>query len=85
MKLSEWKKLVHRNTVRVDAIPHCQVCSGEYIGISLTENSIIVPAHYDARIPGGFGWGYVCRRHFKSMRCKLGVGLGQRLVLRNVA
>jgi hypothetical protein len=37
-------------------------------------------ACYDAKIPGS-GWMYTCEEHFKAYGMRLGIGLGQRLIL----
>lgn len=39
------------------------------------------PAYADAKSLGG-PWGFFCEQDFHAARCKLGVGRGQRLVLR---
>jgi len=53
--------------VRVPELPKCDIC-GE-------------PAHYDAASLDG-RWGYFCQQHFNShTRGKLGLGVGQKLIL----
>jgi len=39
------------------------------------------PAYADARIPMYGSWGNVCKPCFDHYGCKLGLGLGQRLIL----
>ena len=38
------------------------------------------PAEYDARTRNG--WGYLCQAHFDLLGCSLGLGKGQRLIVR---
>lgn len=59
----------------VSKIPPCDVC--------LTDKRQ-TPAYADARLQRGFhmgSWAYVCREHFNSHGCELGLGSGQVLVL----
>ena len=53
--------------VVVSTIPKCQFCEQ--------------PAMYDAVV--GRPWGYVCNIHFAEYECKVGLGLGQKLILRD--
>lgn len=41
-------------------------------------------AKYDVRIPSFATWGYVCETHFQQFDCQVGLGRGQRLVLKEV-
>ena len=54
-------------SVEVAVIPACDVCGD--------------PAIADAATNIG-PWAYVCERHFAELGCALGLGRGQRLVLR---
>lgn len=54
-------------TAEVAFIPECDFCSNG------------TPAYADAKTV--YGWGYVCRGHFLSGDCQLGLGKGQKLVL----
>jgi hypothetical protein len=59
------------NTILVERIPFCDIdaAHGE--------------AYADARIPAtGGSWGYLCKACFDYFECSLGLGRGQRLVLR---
>ena len=56
--------------VEVLSLPKCDFCSEQ--------------AHYDARIPAYATWGYVCETHFQQFECKLGLGRGQKLILKGV-
>ena len=60
-------------TVLVDEIPDCDLC----VSRPAPMNS---PAYADANL--GRGWAYVCSDHFALFCCSLGLGRGQRLVLR---
>lgn len=59
--------------VEVEQIPECDVC----IAIGKIANSAVA----DVRLDTGT-WANVCEEHFKQYNCKLGLGLGQRFVLR---
>lgn len=62
-------------TALVDELPDCDMCKVE----GRTE-----PAEYDARIRATGGrWGNLCQRHFDQFRCRLGLGMGQKLVVRS--
>lgn len=54
-------------TALVPEYPKCCLCPDE--------------AHFDCKIAGG-SWGYVCDAHFLLVGGPLGIGRGQRLVLR---
>lgn len=58
-------------TAIVSELPDCGLCL--YEGKK-------EPAEYDAKIPGS-GWNYLCQKHFDHFGCKLGLGMGQKLVL----
>lgn len=45
------------------------------------EHDVDTPAYADALLGFVGSWAYVCRRHFDAYGCKLGLGLGQVLVL----
>lgn len=53
----------------VDRLPTCDFC---------TE-----PAEYDAMLPLYRTWANVCRRHFIEYECRLGVGFGQKLIVKD--
>lgn len=55
-------------SVEVLQLPKCDFCDER--------------AKYDARIPAFATWGYVCPTHFQQFDCKVGLGKGQRLVLK---
>lgn len=61
--------------------------SGDHTEVEMTSipDCDIDPSHgeayADAKTAGG-PWGYVCRACFDSLGCELGLGRGQRLVLR---
>lgn len=40
-----------------------------------------IPARYDARVPGGTSWAYLCEECFTRVGARLGTGFGQRLML----
>lgn len=40
------------------------------------------PATYDARMKGGTAWAYLCDDHFAIKGAGLGLGIGQRLIVR---
>lgn len=54
--------------VVVDKLPNCDICKCQ-------------PASYDAKTKDG-PWGNLCEDDFKKHGVGLGLGLGQRLVLR---
>jgi hypothetical protein len=55
------------NWVAVDVLPNCDVCGAV--------------ASYDALLFGS-KWGYACQECFDNFGAAVGLGLGQRLVLR---
>jgi hypothetical protein len=57
----------------VTELPMCDVCKHN--------GDATVPAQYDARLSTG-QWGFVCVTHFTLYQGKVGLGLGQRLVIR---
>lgn len=52
-------------TVSISKLPNCDICDK--------------PAYADASLGGP--WAYVCKQHFDENDCKLGLGLGQKLIL----
>lgn len=60
----------------VDSIPCCDICKAEY--------GKTIPAYADARLPGygGGAWANVCRNHFNWHGGRLGLGLGQKFILK---
>lgn len=54
--------------VTVDKLPKCSICKED--------------ASYDAKIRGMSSWGYLCEKHFKTMGSGLGLGKGQKLILK---
>ena len=62
-------------TALVDELPPCDLCKME------GKNE---PAEYDARTRTG-QWGNLCQDHFDQQGCRLGLGFGQKLVLRGSA
>ena len=56
----------------VDSFPPCDL------------NPAHGPAAYDARVQGLSSWAYQCEECFAALGAGLGLGLGQRLVLREV-
>lgn len=77
-KAPQAAKLPKGSFATVDQYPDCDVCKDE-----LPRRAKAVPAHYDARVFGTSTWSYVCERHFRECSCHLGVGWGQKLVLRD--
>lgn len=61
---------------KVASIPNCDLPHHDPV----TGLPRKVLAYADARIPA-VGWAYVCKAHFDSYGCSLGMGKGQRLVL----
>lgn len=59
--------------VVVKTLPPCDLCEAE--GRQRV-------ATYDARIKGGTAWGYLCDDHFATKGAGLGLGIGQRLIVR---
>ena len=55
--------------VRVAELPKCQLCPN-------------AEAEYDFLVPGTSHWGYGCRSCFIDRGGRVGVGLGQKLVLK---
>lgn len=58
----------------VPALPMCDLCKHR-LGINN------VTAHYDAKSVNG-PWGFMCNEHFRSDGIRLGIGFGQRLILK---
>lgn len=74
------RKLSKRQTALVDKLPTCDMPGCDE------------PAEYNAQIPGGQGglhelrgssWANLCQEHFDSNGCSLGLGKGQKLVVRD--
>ena len=59
-------------TALVDELPDCDMCK--------MEGKDPEPAEYDASVSGR--WGYLCQKHFDELGCSLGLGMGQKLVVR---
>ena len=57
-------------SVLVDALPECNICLDG------------TPAEYDAKTTMG-PWAYLCQPHFDQIGMGLGLGIGQRLVVRD--
>lgn len=57
-------------SVEVDRIPPCDL------------NANHGDAYADAQVPDVSSWAFVCKACFDKYRCRLGLGLGQRLVPR---
>jgi len=64
-------------TATVAVIPMCDICK--------RNGDTTVPAQYDAALNFGNGttWAYACLTHFTLYGGRLGVGLGQRLIVGN--
>ena len=60
-------------SVIVATIPPCDLCGGM---------AIVQDAYADAQLPMVGPWANVCKPHFDYHRCGLGLGRGQRLILR---
>lgn len=73
-------KAVPNSTVQVSKFPDCDLCKSRH---ALVEYYLVKPAGYDARTIIG-SWAYLCEEHFKEFGIGLGLGKGQRLVLREV-
>ncbi len=58
-------------TALVDKLPNCDMSGCDE------------PAEYDARARNG--WGNFCQAHFDLLGCRLGLGKGQKLVVRGSA
>jgi len=59
-------------TVYVDELPDCGICK---------MGGKKEPAEYDAKMPGR-GWANLCQLHFDQFGCRLGLGKGQKLIVR---
>ena len=59
-------------TVIVSELPSCDMCRME---------GKDEPAEYDARTRNG-QWGNLCQDHFDQQGCRLGLGFGQKLIVR---
>lgn len=57
----------------VHKLPNCDLCA---------VNGKKAEAHYDGKIKGFGGWGFMCEDHFQMQGVGLGLGVGQRLVAR---
>ena len=60
-------------SVTVDKYPMCDFCATEIVDSA---------ARYDAKTMGG-PWAKMCERHFKAHGIGLGIGRGQRYLLRS--
>lgn len=60
-------------SVEMDKIPDCDLCR---------QVGVFQAARYDARLRDGKTWGYVCEDHFQWQGCRLGLGFGQKLILK---
>ena len=55
-------------SAEVSDVPWCDICK---------KDGIEKKAAYDAEIPFGKVWAYLCSDHFTHFRCSLGTGKGQ--------
>jgi hypothetical protein len=62
-------------TTAVDTAPHTTVTVAQ-VPVCDLDGTV---AYADARI--GHGWANVCKHHFDTMGCKLGVGHGQQYIV----
>lgn len=63
----------------VKTLPPCDICA-------MFGEEKPLPAFADARLAKGSrrgSWAYVCRQHFDSHDCELGLGRGQKLLVRS--
>ena len=60
--------------VIVDELPQCDFCKQN-------PNIIFAKAHYDGKTATG-PWANMCREHFQQYGVGLGLGKGQKLILR---
>ncbi len=59
--------------VEVERLPACDICS---------QQGQHAKAHYDGKTLMG-PWGYMCKPHFEALGVGLGLGRGQRLIVRD--
>jgi len=59
--------------VAVTTIPNCNIC---------TMAGDTTPAYADVMIPKYGSWGDLCEKHFFEYGCGLGLGIGQKLILK---
>ena len=71
-------------TALVDKLPDCDVCKLEATAKGDFSECKTEPAEYDAQIPGS-SWANLCQHHFDLFGCSLGLGMGQKLVVRGSA
>lgn len=57
----------NKNTAEIYSLPNCNLCLNN-------------TACFDAKLGGRSAWAYVCQNCFNLNDCKLGLGLGQRLL-----
>jgi hypothetical protein len=63
-------------TVQVTSIPDCDYCETEGVYYR------VLPAYVDGATKKG-PWAYMCKMHFVAYGTGLGLGRGQRLILKN--
>lgn len=60
----------------VTEIPNCDIC--------IVNRNPPTKAWADAFIPSYMTWGNVCKMHFSTEGCRLGVGFGQKFQLQEI-
>ena len=64
----------NHSEVVVDRLPNCDICSAQQVART---------AQYDAKLNFGSSWANLCQEHFETFGLGLGLGVGQRLVVRS--
>lgn len=62
--------------VEVSSLPSCDICKYEY------QKSVPNVAQYDGRVNGQSAWANMCPSCFKTHGAGLGLGKGQKLILK---
>ena len=73
-------KLTYTN---VDSLPNCDFGGTGNARAEFHDNAESVPARYDGATYDMGRWAYMCEAHFKAIGIGLGVGKGQKLILKN--
>lgn len=67
-----------KDTVEVESLPYCDICNE----MRVSEGHVTIErAIYDAKSIYG-SWAYMCQKHFDQIGVGLGLGKGQKLVLK---
>ena len=67
---NQTKQIQKHFEVEVDSIPECDLCYDHQKAV------------YDCKVVGQSAWANLCEKHFSIYGCGLGLGKGQKLILK---